>query len=168
MYGPIEMTRNGAAVSRDRHHKKDFWARVDEEDDGLSEACGCYLFILRNRVWYIGMAEKQPFKKEIFQNHKLLLYSEALQTVPGAAQFVFLAKVTPANRFARPSKKHGHKDIRFLEKMIIGSALRRNQNLRNVKDTKLLKNMHVPGLLNKKKGEGRALSVQAFKAAIGV
>jgi hypothetical protein len=168
VYGPIEMTRCGAAVSRERRDKKAFWDSVEEKENGLSDACGCYVFVVRGRAWYIGMAEKQGFKKEIFQHHKLLLYSEALQAVNGRAEFLFLAKVTPGDRFAKPSRKYGHRDIRFLEKLMIGSALRRNPRLRNIKDTKLLREMHVSGLLNREPGEGRAITVQALRSAIGV
>ena len=167
VYGPIEMARKGAAISRQREDKAAFWKAVEDEDPGLSEACGCYLFIVRGRAWYIGLAEGQGFKHEIFQHHKLLLYSEALQAVNGRAEFIFVAKITPGDRFAKPSASRGHKDIVWLEKLLIGSAIRRNGRLRNIKDTKLLREMHVPGVLNTGRGEGRAISVQALRNAIG-
>ena len=167
VYRPFEMVRDGTAISRDRIVKREFWKMVDEEDDGLSCACGCYIFIIRKKAWYIGMAEAQPFRTEIFQHHKLVLYSEALREVNGPAKFVFLAKLTQSGeRFARPRK--GQRDIQTLEKLMIGAALGHNPMLRNFKDTKLLREMHVPGLLQTGRGEGKALGVRLLREALGV
>lgn len=59
-------------------------------------------------------------------------------------------------------------DIRALEQLLIGAAIDRNPNLRNIKDTKVLREMNVPGFLNTKKGQATSESVQEFKRAIGV
>jgi len=166
VYGPYEMARDGRAVSRQRQDKKVFWEVVDVDDQGLSDACGCYVFLIRGVAWYVGLAAAQSFRQEIFQHHKLLLYGEALQLVNGRAQFIFIAKVTPSDRFAKPSE-NGHRDIRWLEKLLIGSAISRNRRLRNIKDTKLLREMHIPGIINSGKGEGRATSVQCLRRAVG-
>ncbi len=64
---------------------------------------------------------------------------------------LFLAKWTPGERWAKASK-HGHGDVQFLEKMLIGQAVRRNPGVANVANTKMLRDMVVPGLLNTPNG----------------
>lgn len=166
IYGEFPVARNGSLVSRSREHKHAFWAAVEEADSGLSDACGCYVFVIRNRAWYVGMAEKQSFKQECFALHKITQYNEALAQVGGNPTILLLPKLTPGGRFASPTSR-GHADIRLLENLLIGSALRRNANLQNVKGTKLLREMNVPGFLNSRQGQARANLVQAFKSAVG-
>lgn len=166
VYGEFPVARNGSLVSRSKEDKSNFWASVEEAAPGLSEACGCYVFVVRNRAWYVGMAEKQSFKQECFALHKITQYNEALGEVVGKPSLIFLPKLTPSGRFAKPTGR-GHSDIRVLESMLIGSALSKNPDLRNVKGTKLLREMNVPGFLNPRPGQARSLMVQAFKRAIG-
>lgn len=165
IYGPLPVARNGRNVARDAPTKRAFWAAADEIDNGLSGACGCYIFVIRNRAWYVGKAEKQGFRRECFALHKLVQYNDALQAVQGAPSLLLIAKITRGNRFARPSPR-GHKDIDLLENLLIGAALGRNQQLLNIMRTKHLRQMHVPGVLNTRRGEGRALSVLALKRAL--
>lgn len=167
VYGPFPIIRNGRNVARDAKTKRAFWEVVDEEDDGLSDACGCYVFVIRNRAWYVGKAEKQSFSRECFALHKIVQYNDALQEVQGRPSLLLIAKITRGNRFARPSAR-GHKDIDLLENLLIGAALRRNPRLQNIKRTKHLRQMHVPGVLNTRKGEGRSIAVQALRGTLDV
>ncbi len=167
VYGPFEVMRNGNVISRERKDKNDFWKRVENKENGLSYACGCYIMVLRNKAWYIGMAEKQSFRHECFAAHKIVQYDTALNEVCGVPYLILLAKLTPTERFASPSE-NGHRDIQLLEKLLTGSAIVRNPDLCNVKDTKLLREMNVPGFLNPEQGQGRADSVQALRQALGV
>lgn len=166
IYGKFPITRNGSLVSRKKEDKQRFWADVEETEMGLSDACGCYIFVIRHRAWYIGMAERQSFKHECFALHKIAQYNDALGQVGGPPSLLLVPKLTPGGRFASPAAR-GHADIRMLESLLIGSALRRNKKLQNTKGTKLLREMNVPGFLNPKQGQARALAVQAFKCAIG-
>jgi len=167
VYGPFEVPRNQRLVSRESGDKQRFWDDVDAAATGLADACGCYVFIIRKRAWYIGMAEKQGFRNECFESHKIVLYNEALQARTGRPQMILIARMTPQDRFAKPSK-NGRRDISLLEKLIIGMALRRNPSLQNVRGTKLLREMKVPGVLNTGRGEARAKSVQALKKSLGL
>ncbi len=166
VYGEFPITRNGSLISRSKEDKSRFWAQVEEMEPDLSEACGCYVFVIRGRAWYVGMAEKQSFKQECFALHKITQYNEALGEVTGNPSLILLPKMTPGGRFAKPTSR-GHSDIRLLENMLIGSALGRNPDLQNVKGTKLLREMNVPGFLNPRPGQARASMVQAFKRAMG-
>ena len=166
IYGEFPIARNGSLVSRKKGDKSNFWKLVEEAEPGLSDACGCYIFVIRSRAWYVGMAEKQPFKQECFALHKITQYNEALGQVSGNPSLLLLPKLTPSDRFAKPTSR-GHSDIRMLESMLIGSALSRNPDIQNAKGTKLLREMNVPGFLNPRQGQARASAVQAFKRAIG-
>ncbi len=53
----------------------------------------------------------------------------------------------------------------MLEKLLIGSALAVSQKLMNVKGTKLLRGMHVPGFLNSVRGKPPP-AVRALKTAL--
>jgi len=167
IHGPFDVLRDGHIVSRDRADKKDLWDRLEAQEDGLSYACGCYVLSIGKRAWYVGLAEKQSFRKECFSAHKICQYDAALNEVSGIPRLFFLAKRTPGGRFATPSK-NGYKDIRTLEKLLIGSAITRNAMLMNIRDTKLLREMNVPGILNSEQGQGRSISVQAIKIVLGV
>jgi hypothetical protein len=167
IHGCFSMARSGSLISRTKADKHRFWEEVEAEADGLSEACGCYVFMVGKRAWYIGMAERQSFKQECFALHKITQYNEALDKVQGPPSLMLLPKMTPGGRFAQPTKR-GHADVRMLENLLIGAALRRNEELQNVKGTKLLREMNVPGFLNSRRGQGRASMVQKFRDVMGV
>jgi len=103
IYGPYDVPRNGRWVSRSRADKHEFWNVVEEDAESLSDACGCYVFAIRGRAWYVGLAERQSFCDECFSGHKVLQYNEALQSVSGNPSLHFIAKVTPGNRITRHS-----------------------------------------------------------------
>lgn len=167
IFGPYEVPREGDLVSREAKIRNKFWKEVDEDEEGLQDACGCYMLVIRNKAWYVGMAEKQSFKNECFQLHKIVQYDSALQKAKGIPYLIFLAKMTPSGSFASPGK-NGYSDVRALEQLLIGAAIDRNPKLCNIKDTKVLRHMNVPGFLNSKKGQATSRAVQEFKRAIGV
>ncbi len=164
--GPFPVERQNGLVSTGREDKNAFWESVENWEPGLADAIGCYIFVVRGRAWYVGMAARQCFCNEIFSPHKLNQYNQALARVTGKPSIILIAKVTPGNRYARPGSGHG--DIPMLEDLLIGLALGRNPDLQNIKGTKILKNMRVPGLLNSQQGWGRATSVQVLKRALGI
>ena len=165
-YGPFEIVRDKLCISENKDDKKIFWENVESIADGLSDACGCYAFIIRNKIWYIGRTKKQGFKGECFTDHKLKIYNKALIQHQGKPRLMLVAKLTDADRFSQPSDSHG--DIIFLEKMLIGLSLKRNPDLINIKDTKLLRHMAVPGVINTWQGAGAAKSVQFLKRSLGI
>jgi hypothetical protein len=168
-YKAIDIPRKNGRIDRDKDSLSNFWLKVNEMDSELSEAVGCYIFSIRAGrgllPWYVGLAEKQSFRKECFAIHKLINYNDALNGRKGTPVLTLIAKYTNTERFAKPSK-NGHTDIRFLENMLIGTCIRRNPNLLNIKKTKLLKEMIVPGLLNNTKGRDY-LDVKEFRSLIG-
>ncbi len=152
VYGPFELPRQKSLIDTSAKSKKAFWERVEKSDPGLSEACGCYIFVVRARrgelPWYIGLTTKRSFRLEALGNFQVNHYNQPLVSKVGVKPMIyFLAKETPGGRFAKPSK-NSHKDIEFLETFMFGVALNRNPKLRNLKNTKFLKNLVVPGVIN--------------------
>lgn len=168
----IEIPRqSNGHVAADKESMSMFWMSVDAQlEDGLSSAIGCYIFSVRAGrgilPWYVGLAEKQSFRKECFTNHKLVHYNHVLASQRGTPMMTFLPKYTPGQKLLNPTGNE-HRDIRFLERMLISNCLQRNSCVLNARDTKLLREMVVPGLLNTPKGMAYT-SVSAFKALIGV
>ena len=167
IYGPYEMPRQGHLIDSSLLGKKEFWDEVNEDVPGLADACGCYVYVIHGIVRYVGKTEKQTFRKECYAHHKLTIYNWGLNQVQGKPGLYFLAKVTPKQRFAKTTVNYS-KDIEFLEDMLIGMAIRKTPDLLNIRGTKLLKNLHVPGIINSKKGEGKSQAVQDLKKAMGL
>lgn len=168
IYGAYLLPRADSGIfTREASVKADFWAEVDAEQAGLSEACGCYVISVRNVVWYVGVAESQPFRRECFASHTINKIDQAIAEGAGNAMLHLLAKVTPADRFARPSA-NGHADAKMLETLFIGIGLQRNEQLLNKSETAILRDIEVPGFYNSPRGLARASSVQSLKQAMGV
>ena len=167
VFGPYHIRRDGKLISKSREHLRAFWSEIEAEAGGLADACGCYVFSIRRRAWYVGMAEKQSFCQECFALHKLTQYNYSLQRVSGEPQLHLLAKLTPTGKFASPGA-NGHRDIQFLETLLIGMALNQNEHLQNVRGTKFLREMRVPGILRTARGEGRLAPVRSLRDALGM
>jgi hypothetical protein len=150
---------------------KSFWQRVCQQETHLPDACGCYIFVLQNGhniiPWYVGKTEKNTFRNECFQATKINYYNDALISRHGKPLLFLVARVTASGKkFSKPTTS-GYRDIEYLESMLIGIALERNSNLLNVKKTKLLREMVVPGVIN----SPQAAPVQAvrdLKNALGL
>jgi len=81
------MASNGL-IAADKNSLNKFWSRVDDElKVGLPGAIGCYIFSIRAgrgvKPWYVGLAEKQSFRKECFTSHKLNHYNNAIAARKG-------------------------------------------------------------------------------------
>jgi hypothetical protein len=167
VFGPYYLARDGALVSKSAEDRRALWHRMETDAPGLSEACGCYVFSIRRRAWYVGMAARQPFCQECLSIHKINQYNYALQRVSGEPLLHLIAKLTPKRRFALHAAP-GHKDIEFLEKMLIGMALRQNEGLQNVRGTRFLREMKVPGILRTERGEGNLGPVKSLRDVLGI
>jgi hypothetical protein len=129
-----------------------FWNEVEDAWTGLSEAVGCYVFVLEhghNKVpWYVGMTMAQGgFRAEIFQQHKLDHYTEILLR-RGTPKILLFPLVTNGRSWRLSnSVKSSKSSILWLEKTLIGMALSQNPEIRNMRDTKHLKNVYLNGVL---------------------
>lgn len=168
VYGAYEVPRRNGLIDDSVKSKRSFWENVDSDVEGLSGACGCYIFAAQNRPWYVGLAEKQSFKQECLTYQKVNTYNKVLSEYERAAPWLYLiAKLTPGENFSRPSK-NGHSDASALEKILIGLAISRNPEVANIRGTKFLKEMNVPGIINTEPGQGRAHAVQEIRDLFGI
>lgn len=130
---------------------KPFWKMVDDEVDGLSGACGCYIFALKNgdnlKAWYVGKAEKLTFAQECFSPAKRLIFNDVLLERNGTPLLFLLPRLTPNGKLSKPTR-NAYDDIEFLETMLIGVAIEENPELTNLQKTKYLREMRVPGVIN--------------------
>ena len=128
-----------------------FWQSIEAIEAGLPYACGCYVFALQNGnnivPWYVGKTEKKTFRFECFQPTKINYYNEALASHSGAPLLFLLPRLTAAGKKFSKSTSGNYRDIDYLEKMLIGMALERNKDIFNIKGTKLLREMVVPGII---------------------
>lgn len=165
IHGPFEVSRSGRLVDRAAKAKQEFWQTVDEKVPGLSGAVGCYVFCVGNKPWYVGLAEKQSFRSECFQPHKINAFNSALDKMKGKPRLLLISKITPKGKFVKPGV-NGHKATRFLEDLLIGMALANNPMLENIRGTKFIKEIVVPGIINSPKGKAKKAAVQFLKAAL--
>lgn len=158
-------------ISNDRNDIQSFWNDVETDgEEGLPDAVGCYVFGIRagkgTVPWYVGLAEKQSFKLECFSPHKLNHFNNAIAKKKVTPIILFIARCTSSDRFSRPSA-NGYIDIRILETMLIGLAVKRNPYLLNIRGTKVLRDMVVPGIINTQQG-GQSASTLELKAMLSI
>lgn len=170
IHGPFDIPRLGnGLIARKGEQRDQFWDTVDDALDGLSDGCGCYVFALRNRgilPWYVGKAERQCFYDEVFQPQKLNYYDDVVASTKGTPVMFFLPKTTAKDKLAKPSRTE-YPSVAFLENMLIGLALSRNSELCNVKGTRFLRDMKLPGLLTPVRGR-RSSAVTQLREALGI
>lgn len=134
-----------------------WWRSMNVNGLEVSSAKGVYIFGIRARgssriiPCYVGKTEKKSFANECFSSSKLHHYNSVLHEYGfrNLKPFLFLlARLTKGGRVAI-----GHKrDIDFMEDYLIGLCLQQNKNLRNIRKTKFLKRIVLPGLLNPRPG----------------
>lgn len=171
VYGPFNLPRHNRLIDTSAKAKRLFWADVEAKISGLSEACGCYIYVVRAKrgalPWYVGRTTKRSFKFEAIGAYQANHFNQAIvQKVGVKPQLYFLAKETPKGRFAKPSK-NSHTDVEFLETFMFGIALNRNVNLRNSKNMKHLKSLVVPGVINTPK-RPPTRDERSLKSALGL
>lgn len=152
VYGPFNVPASGRQISSDG--LKEFWQEVEYYVPGLSRAIGVYVFSTCHGVsytpWYVGKTNSvKGFRGEIFQTHKLNHYISAREQKRGRSQIHFIARVVRNKTvFARKSQL-AEKEIDALETALIAMALRANDNLKNSKKTRFMRECRVPGLMGR-------------------
>ena len=167
VYGPYNLPRNKRLIARESKKLRAFWDDLDKDVAKLAQACGCYVFLVGKKAWYVGMTEKRTFEKECFQAHKRNLYNEALQIKRTKPKLILIPGLTGKGKFVKPGR-NGHKDIEMLERLLIGAAVQHNKKLMNIREAGRLRRMRVPGFINTGQGEARANAVKALKDAMGL
>lgn len=155
-FGPFAMPvdQHGDFAIGDAKASKLFFREIDAEIPALSMGCGCYVFAMRSArgitPWYVGKADKTIFGTECFNAPNRVTYFNVTREYKGTPLLYLVGRMTPKGRFAKPYKG-GHPDVGYVENFLIGAALARNPLLINVKNTRMCKNLHVPGFINSTK-----------------
>lgn len=168
---PRRTTGAGNRVLKlDTNTLNEFWAEIDEDEPYLSQAQGCYLFGIRAakgiRPWYVGQTTNS-FQGECFQPHKCMIYQQVYgEFARGTPILLLIARLTQSgNAFYRGNGLPNEFD--FLEKMLMFLALGQNSDLANKRDTKMLRELTVPGVFNKSSGRVPT-AAQALQIALGL
>ncbi len=134
----------------------EFWARVEQEKVGLSNAKGCYVFGIKTggtpsiRPWYIGKTVNS-FVVECFQPHKRFKYAAAINYYKRAIPQLFLiSRLTRGGAFYQGSSATS---TNFVERHLISLGLQSNSDLLNKRDTKLYREVQLHGILNSDRGK---------------
>jgi hypothetical protein len=167
VYGAFEIPMNDRRRI-ERTEIRNFWGTAELDCEGIADGVGCYVFGIRSSggpnvvSWYVGKTSKS-FRQECFQPHKLLHYNEALSEYKRGRPMLFLLpKLTGKGKL---SKNGGTADIDYLEKYLISTAINANQNLYNIKDTKILRELSVVGIYRSQKGAWHSSS-QSLKRTL--
>lgn len=164
--GPFEIALDGRLINKTAKVKQEFWKGIEAKEAGLANAVGCYIFYVGKKPWYVGLADRQSFKKECFQPHKINAFNSALGKQKGKPYLLLLSKRTNEGRFAKLGV-NGHRSTRFLENLLIGIAYSQNPKLENIRGTKFIKELIVPGLLNTpKRGKVEDESVRFLRESM--
>lgn len=157
--GPFSIERYGTRRLITKQSLIDLKPELEEWEDGLSEACGCYVFAVRAskgyKPYYVGQACKRSMLDEALNPSNREKYNSACNG-KGTPIIFFLPMRTPKGKF---KKKSGNLPaIDFLERWLIAEAIYKNPSLINNKETRFLRTIHIAGLFNSGKGESTSES----------
>lgn len=144
--------------------------KISIGDDDLISGCGCYVFAIRAgkgyTPWYVGQASKTKLLNEAMNSSNREKYNMVSAKFAGNPVLFLLPKRTKGGKLASPTEKADGNlhSVNFLEEWLIATALQKNPNLVNKKKTFFLKNLHVKGIFNPKKGEATLESGELKKA----
>jgi hypothetical protein len=166
--GPFELTRHGSKKIITDGTLKDIKPQLEDWKEGLSEACGCYVFAVRAgkgyTPYYVGQACKRSIMIEALNPSNREKYNKALSESNGTPVLFLIPLQTPTGKFRKKSQVSGGlAALDFLENWLIANAIEKNPALINNKQTRFLRQIHVAGFYNAKKGESTYASQQLSK-----
>jgi hypothetical protein len=161
--GPFELSRHGQKQIITKQSLKELKPELEEWESGLSDACGCYVFAIRAgkgyTPYYIGQASKRTIADEALNPSNREKYNEVLGYGRGRPMLFVLPMRTPKGKFRKRSQADGKLPaMNFLERWLITTAIQKNPNIVNNKETRFLRGIHVVGLLNATRGESTTAS----------
>ncbi len=165
-FGPYQIPVDGKLI--DMRRKEEFWQRVEDEEAGLPDAVGCYIYAVRAgpgvRPWYVGKTERLSFRKEAFKFNVVALALSRRKK--GTLLLYLLAARTDGGKLKKPAKS-SIRSIGALEELLIGTCLRRNPRLLNKKVTRHFREIEVPGYMNESPG-ARSVKARALAGLLKV
>jgi hypothetical protein len=167
--GPFEITRYGTKKNITKQSLTDLKDHFEAWEEGLSSSCGCYVFAKRAGggiiPWYVGKACCLPMFKEALSAENITKYNTVLDDKGTPLLFVIPLR-TPKGKLRKRPESGDLPSVSFLERWLIATALDRNPELINNKETKFLRNLHVVGIFNPTQGESTSAS-QELKKTLG-
>lgn len=166
--GPFEISRHGKKRNITKESLSTLQAQLEEWEEGLSEACGCYVFAKRAgggiTPWYVGQACKRSMLKEALNPDNITKYNHVLDDDKGTPLLFVIPARTPKGKLRKRPEASGLESITFLERWLIAKAIEKNLDLINSKETKFLRTLHVAGIFNARQGESTAASKELSRA----
>jgi hypothetical protein len=166
---PFDLTRHGKKKLITNQSVKELKPDLEGWEEGLSEACGCYVFGPRAGLgytpYYVGQACKSSMINESLNASNREKYNKALGERRGTPVLFLLPMRTPQGKLRKkPKAGAGIAALDFLESWLIAQAIEKNISLINNKRTYFLRNIHVVGFFNPTKGESTKASQALTKA----
>ncbi len=166
--GPFEIARHGTKQIITEDSLRHLIEELEDWEEGLSEACGCYVFAVRAgkgyTPYYVGQGCKSSILREALNPSNREKYNKVLGETKGTPVIFMLPMRTPAGKFRKRKQVDGGlAELDFLERWLIAEAIDKNPDLINNKETWFLRNIHVVGLFNPTKGEATAASRELCK-----
>jgi hypothetical protein len=165
--GPFDLSRHGKSKLITEQSMADLRPQLEGSDEGLAQACGCYVFAIRAgkgyTPYYIGQACKRSILREALNPSNREKYNKICAEGKGMPVIFLIPKLTPRGRYKK--KGSGSRSaIDFLERWLIATALDKNPGLINSKETRFLRSINVAGIFNAKKGKPTAAAQELRKA----
>jgi len=161
--GPFEISRHTRKKIITDQSIKDMKPYLEEWEQGLSDACGCYVFAKQAgrgcMPWYVGQACKSSILGEALNPANREKYNKIIAVEQGRPMLFFIPMRTPTGKLRkRHTGNGGLPALDFLERWIIATAINKNGNLINNRETKFLRAIHVTGLFNARQGDSTGAS----------
>lgn len=157
--GPFRLRRYGHNKIITKKSVRELKFQVEKWEEGLSDACGCYVFALQasrgSKPYYVGQACRRSLLAEATNASNLGKYNEILGARKRGRPVLFLLPMrTPSGRFRRRKSGDGRiAALDFFERWLIATALEKNPLLANNRETRFLRKIHAIGIFNAKRGE---------------
>jgi len=155
-YGPFDVATVDGKITA---AQKSFWkevraqsAKYGYDDDKLECSFGAYVFGIqwgpKLTPWYVGQTiAKTGFRGEIFQFHKLKIYNRVMRKNNGTPVIFLFPLLTPEDRFSQSRTELNKRLVDWVEKMLLGLAFAKNENCRNKRGMKFLRECTVNGVM---------------------
>jgi hypothetical protein len=167
--GPFEIKRYVENRLVTGESLKELKERLAKSHDGLSDACGCYVFAVRAakgyKPCYVGQAQKSSILAEALNPANREKYNKVLSG-HGTPVVFLIPLLTPKGKYRKRTQNRKQKlpEVDFLEAWLIGEALNKNPKLINNRRTKFLRKIRVAGYFNATRGESNTSSRKLRKA----
>jgi hypothetical protein len=151
MYFNARLKRNARNIEIDEDN---LWAKAEKLDPNIKNGKGCYVFGISKgggapKPWYVGKTKKK-FGIELFSHRNSGNYNSWLgEENRGKPVIILIVYETP---HGKTSTRTDDRLMQWVEDYLIGIALLRNPDLKNVLKTAKPRNIFIPSILNAKRG----------------